>query len=52
MADTPLTLQDVGERFGISRERARQLEARLLGRLKVYLKKELGDAVQIAMGLE
>ena len=52
MADTPLTLQDVGERFGISRERARQLEARLLGRLKVYLKKELGDAVQIAMGLD
>jgi len=52
MADQPLTLQDVGERFGISRERARQLEARLLGRLKVYLKKELGDAVQVAMGLE
>ncbi len=52
MADTPLTLQDVGERFGISRERARQLEARLLGRLKVYLKKELGDAVQVAMGLD
>ncbi len=52
LADQPLTLQDVGERFGISRERARQLEARLLGRLKVFLKKELGEAVQIAMGLE
>ncbi len=52
MADQPLTLQDVGERFGISRERARQLEARLLGRLKAFLKKELGDAVQVAMGLD
>jgi RNA polymerase sigma-32 factor len=52
MADQPLTLQEVGERYGISRERARQIEARLLGRLKVYLKKELGDAVQVAMGLD
>lgn len=52
MADQPLTLQEVGERYGISRERARQIEARLLGRLKQYLKKELGDAVQVAMGLD
>lgn len=52
MADQPLTLQEVGERYGISRERARQIEARLLGRLKTYLKKELGDAVQVAMGLD
>jgi len=51
-SDQPLTLQDVGDRFGISRERARQLEARLLNRLKEYLKKELGDAVQVAMGLD
>jgi RNA polymerase sigma-32 factor len=52
MSDQPLTLQEVGERYNISRERARQIEARLLGRLKVYLKKELGDAVQVAMGLD
>lgn len=52
MSEQPLTLQEVGERYGISRERARQLEARLLGRLKTYLKKELGDAVQVAMGLD
>lgn len=52
MSDQPLTLQEVGERYQISRERARQIEARLLGRLKVYLKKELGDAVQVAMGLD
>ncbi len=52
MADQPLTLQEVGERYGISRERARQIEARLLSRLKQYLKKELGDAVQVAMGLD
>ncbi|MCS6911872.1 MAG: RNA polymerase factor sigma-32 [Myxococcales bacterium] len=52
VSDNPLTLQEVGERYGISRERARQLEARLLGRLKVFLKRELGDAVQVAMGIE
>jgi RNA polymerase sigma-32 factor len=50
--DQPKTLQEIGDRYGISRERARQLEARLLGRLKIYLRAELGDAVEIAMGPE
>ena len=52
MNDQPKTLQDIGAHYGISRERARQLEARLLARLKVYLRDELGDAVEIAMGPE
>jgi RNA polymerase sigma-32 factor len=45
IAEDPLTLQELGDRFGISRERVRQLEARLTGRLREYLKTELGDAV-------
>jgi RNA polymerase sigma-32 factor len=52
LTDTPLTLQEIGERYGISRERARQLEARIYARLKTFLRRELGDEVQIAMGLE
>ena len=44
-AEDPLTLQELGLRFGISRERVRQLEARMLSRLREYLKAELGDAV-------
>lgn len=44
VADDPLTLQDLGDRFGISRERVRQLEQRLLARLRDYLKREMGDA--------
>ena len=44
-AEDPLTLQELGDEFGISRERVRQLEARLTGKLRVYLKEELGDAV-------
>ena len=40
-----LTLQELGDQFGISRERVRQLEARLHHKLRDYLKAELGDAV-------
>jgi RNA polymerase sigma-32 factor len=50
--DAPKTLQEIGETYGISRERARQLEKRLTQKLKAYLQSELGDAVQVAMGLE
>lgn len=46
VADDPLTLQDLGDRFGISRERVRQLEQRLLARLRDYLKREMGDATE------
>ena len=44
-AEDPVTLQELGDEFGISRERVRQLEARLTGKLREYLKEELGDAV-------
>jgi RNA polymerase sigma-32 factor len=44
-AEEPLTLQQLGDEFGISRERVRQLEARLTMRLRDYLKQRLGDAV-------
>ena len=43
----PITLQELGDEFGVSRERVRQLEARLASKLRVYLKEELGDAVGI-----
>lgn len=45
LATEPKTLQEIGERFGISRERVRQLEARLTKQLREYLQEELGDAV-------
>jgi RNA polymerase sigma-32 factor len=48
VADDPLTLQELGDRFGISRERVRQLEQRLTGRLREYLRDEMGDAVSVA----
>ncbi len=48
VSDEPLTLQELGDRFGISRERVRQLEQRLTGRLREYLRDEMGDAVEVA----
>ena len=42
-AENPKTLQELGKKFGISRERVRQLEARLLKRLKQFLKQEVPD---------
>jgi RNA polymerase sigma-32 factor len=43
LSDSPKTLQDLGEEFGISRERVRQLEARLVERLRDYLRENLVD---------
>jgi len=47
LTETPLTLQQIGDRYGVSRERARQIEKRMLGRLRTYLEAELGTAVDI-----
>ncbi|MEO7097452.1 MAG: sigma factor-like helix-turn-helix DNA-binding protein, partial [Polyangiales bacterium] len=47
LTEDPLTLQEIGDRYNVSRERARQLEKRMLDRLKKYLEAELGSAVDI-----
>lgn len=47
LTDEPLTLQEIGDRYSVSRERARQLEKRMLDRLKKYLEAEMGTAVDI-----
>lgn len=52
ISDEPITLQELGDRWGVSRERARQVEKRMVLRLRKYLQDELGDAVQIALGHE
>ncbi len=43
LAEEPETLQQIGDRFGITKERARQLEARLLKRLRETLQARLAD---------
>jgi RNA polymerase sigma-32 factor len=47
LTEDPLTLQELGDRYNVSRERARQLEKRMLDRLKKYLEAEMGTAVDI-----
>jgi RNA polymerase sigma-32 factor len=34
LGDPPLTLQEIGEKYGMTRERARQLEARVISKIK------------------
>ena len=41
--ETPLTLQEIGDRFKLTRERARQIEAKLTARLRAYMKAEIPD---------
>ena len=39
----PVTLSELGARFGLTRERARQIEAKLTSRLRDYVKAEIPD---------
>lgn len=43
ISDEPLTLQEIGERYGVSRERARQLEAALIERMRNYMRERIPD---------
>jgi RNA polymerase sigma-32 factor len=43
LAENPRTLQELGEEFDVSRERIRQLEVRLVERLRDYMKEHLVD---------
>jgi len=43
LSENPMTLDDIGRKYNISRERARQLEEKIIKRLREYLKKEVKD---------
>ncbi|HEY0838763.1 MAG TPA: RNA polymerase factor sigma-32 [Vulgatibacter sp.] len=43
VADEPMTLQEIGDKFGLSRERARQIEAKLVKRLRERLQAKIPD---------
>ncbi|NPA94512.1 MAG: sigma-70 family RNA polymerase sigma factor [Thermodesulfobacteria bacterium] len=45
LAEEPKTLQEIGERFGVSRERVRQIESRLKKKLGKFLESQLPDIV-------
>jgi RNA polymerase sigma-32 factor len=43
LSDEPLTLQDIADRFAVSRERVRQIEVNLLKKMRVYFEEEVPD---------
>ncbi|MES4787762.1 MAG: RNA polymerase subunit sigma-70 [Nitrospiraceae bacterium] len=51
LSETPLTLEDLGRKYGITKERTRQLESRIIKRLRDYLKKAVKDFDLLAPNL-
>ena len=45
LAQEPVSLSLLGDQFGVSKERIRQVEARMKKRLKTWLEAELGDQI-------
>jgi RNA polymerase sigma-32 factor len=43
LAEDPKTLQEMGDSFGLTRERVRQIEAKIVARLRDYLQEHLVD---------
>ncbi|MGE0826339.1 MAG: sigma factor-like helix-turn-helix DNA-binding protein, partial [Candidatus Binatia bacterium] len=50
LAEEPVTLQEIGDQYGISRERVRQLESRLKKKLKDFLLREIKDVKNLDVG--
>jgi len=42
-SDSPLTLQEIGDKYNISRERVRQIEKNIVKKMREYLNKEIPD---------
>ena len=51
MSEDPITLEEIGRNFGVTRERARQIEAALKKRLRTYLLDKLGTEVELSVEL-
>ena len=49
-SDSPVTLQEIGERYGISRERVRQIEKNIIKKMRDFLSREIPDFETFAKG--
>jgi RNA polymerase sigma-32 factor len=49
IAEQPLTLQEIGDKYDLTRERVRQLEAQLTRKLRDYMAKELPDFQELSL---
>ncbi len=50
LSEEPATLQELGDRFGTTREAVRQQESRLMSRLRAFVHEELGDLAGVRIG--
>ncbi|PQP35865.1 RNA polymerase subunit sigma-70 [Desulfobacteraceae bacterium SEEP-SAG9] len=50
-SDDPVTLQEIGDRYGISRERVRQVEKNIIKKIKEYIKREIPDFESYSEGV-
>ena len=50
-SDSPLTLQEIGDRYGISRERVRQVEKNIVKKIREFIKRELPDFESYTNGI-
>ena len=43
LSETPVTLEGLGKKYSITKERSRQIEAKIIKRLREFMKKEILD---------
>jgi RNA polymerase sigma-32 factor len=43
LSEEPVTLQSIGDRYGITKERVRQIESRLVAKIRTYMEEQLPD---------
>ena len=43
LSETPLTLEELGHKYSVTKERARQLEAKIIKQLRDFMKRDLKD---------
>ncbi|MBW1759359.1 MAG: RNA polymerase factor sigma-32 [Deltaproteobacteria bacterium] len=51
-SDNPVTLQEIGDRYGISRERVRQVEKNIIKKMREFFKREIPDFESYSMGFK
>ncbi len=52
VSEKPLTLQEIGDKYGVTKERARQIEEELKGKLKDYMKANFPDFKLLMEGID
>ena len=49
LTDQNVTLENLGNQLGISKERVRQIEAQALGKMREFIAQKLGDPVEAGL---